>query len=423
MNLPARWEAWRARGPQQLAVTLGVFLAGFFLLPSGKALNNAYYALVLAPALFLLRGADWRWLAGSRLWRLAMLLLAYLTLSGLWSAGFSFDDWLHEAKALPYLAVYLAVLACVCVRRPAAWERLLRGVALAAVVGTLLSAALYYRAVPWPARLEFQAAVYNANEGATLLAGCLMLVLFHILPAARGRRRQAGWLLAALVLAAGIVLTGSRTPLAAAVLCAGLGLALRRQWRLLGLLATASALAIGLLLVEGGHDRPALQRGDSYRLAIWQQFAARVAHRPWLGEGILTDDTTQVAARDAGPAPLTMNHPHSVYLATALYGGLPAVGLLAAVATAALWQGMLAARRGQPAWLLVLLVGLLCMLTDGDRLLHAPRGIWFYFWLPVGVLLATQAQSGSCRAPAGAAGNAEYLRVSSVGRRQPDRSK
>lgn len=390
MNLPARWEAWRARGPQQLAVTLGVFLAGFFLLPSGKALNNVYYALVLTPALFLLRGADWRWLAGSRLWRLAMLLLAYLTLSGLWSAGFSFDDWLHEAKALPYLAVYLAVLACVCARRPVAWERLLRGVALAAVVGTVLSVVLYYGSVPWPARLEFQAAVYNANEGATLLAGCLMLVLFHLLPAAQGRRRQAGWGLAALVLAAGIALTGSRTPLAAAVLCTGLGFALCRQWRLLGLLAAASALAIGLLLVGGGHDRPALQRGDSYRLAIWQQFAARVADRPWLGEGILTDDTTQVAARDAGAAPLTMNHPHNVYLATALYGGLPAVGLLAAVVAAALWQGVLMARDGQPVWLLVLLVGLLCMLTDGDRLLHAPRGVWFYFWLPVGALIARQ---------------------------------
>ncbi|MEA3220957.1 O-antigen ligase family protein [Immundisolibacter sp.] len=410
MSVARRWTVWRARGPERLALTLGMFLAGFFLLPSGKALNNVYYALVLAPALFLLRGADWRWLAGSNMWRLAMLLLAYLTLSGLWSAGFTFDDWLHEAKALPYLAVYLAVLACVCVRRPAAWERLLRGVAVAAVVGTLLSVALYYRAVPWPARLEFQAAVYNANEGATLLAGCLMLVLFHILPAARGRWRQAGWLLAALVLATGIVLTGSRMPLAAAVACTAVGFALRRQWRLLGLLAAAGALALGLLLVEGGHGRPALERGDSYRLAIWQQFAARVAHRPWLGEGVLTDDTTQIAAPDPGAPPLTMNHPHSVYLATALYGGLPALGLLAAVVASALWQGMLAARHGQPAWLLVLLVGLLCMLTDGDRLLHAPRGIWFYFWLPVGVLLATQAQAGGthasltatrCRRPSG----------------------
>ncbi len=393
MSVAGRWAVWRARGPEQLAVTLGMFLAGFFLLPSGKALNNVYYALVLAPAVFLLRGADWRWLAGSKMWRLAMLLLTYLTLSGLWSAGFTFDDWLHEAKGLPYMAVYMAVLVCVCVRRPAAWERLLRAVVLAAVLGTLISAALYYRALPWTARLEFHGAVYNPNESATLIGGCLMLVLFHILPAARGRWWQAGWLLAALVLAAGIVLTGSRMPLAAAVVCTGLGFALRGQWRLLGLLAAGGTLALGLLLVDGVHDRRAVERGDSYRLAIWQQFAARVAHSPWLGEGVLTDDTTQIAARDAGAPPLTMNHPHSVYLATALYGGLPALGLLAALVAAALWQGVAAARCGEPAWLLVLLVGLLCMLTDGDRLLHAPRGIWFYFWLPVGVLMARQMAS------------------------------
>lgn len=390
MNLAGRWTVWRGRGPGQLTITLGMFLAGFFLLPSGKALNNVYYALVLAPAVFLLRGADWRWLAGGNIWRLAMLLLTYLTLSGLWSSGFTFDDWLHEAKGLPYLAVYLAVLVCVCVRRPAAWERLLRAVVLAAVLGTLISAALYYRALPWTARLEFHGAVYNANEAATLLGGCLMLVLFHILPAARGPWRQAGWLLAALVLAAGIVLTGSRTPLAAAVLCSALGLVLRRQWRLLALAAIGLTLSVGALLAGGFEYQQAGKRADSYRLAIWQQFAARVAHRPWLGEGILTDDTTQVAAQDAGAPPLTMNHPHSVYLATALYGGLPALGLLAALVAAALWQGVAAARCGEPAWLLVLLVGLLCMLTDGDRLLHAPRGIWFYFWLPVGVLMARQ---------------------------------
>jgi O-antigen ligase len=179
-------------------------------------------------------------------------------------------------------------------------------------------------------------------------------------------------------------------PLAAAVVCTGLGFALRGQWRLIGLLAAAGALALGLVLVDGVHGWRAVERGDSYRLAIWQQFAARVAHRPWLGEGVLTDDTTQIAARDAGAPPLTMNHPHSVYLATALYGGLPALGLLAALLAAALRQGVAAARGGEPAWLLVLLVGLLCMLTDGDRLLHAPRGIWFYFWLPVGVLMARQ---------------------------------
>jgi O-antigen ligase len=394
MNVAAHWSAWRTRGPEQLAVPLGIFLAGFFLLPSGKALNNVYYALVLAPAVFLLRGADWRWLAGSTLWRLAMLLLTYLTLSGLWSAGFTFVDWLHEAKALPYLAVYLAALACVCVRRPAAWERLLRTVVLAAAIGTLVSAALFYRTAPWAARLQYYGAAYQEIEVATLVGGCLLLVLFHILPKARGPGWRAAWLAAALVLAAGIVLTGSRMPLGAALVCAGLGLVLYRQWRLLGLAVAGLALVVGALLASGYDHRGALARGDSYRPAIWQQIAARVAARPWLGEGILTDATTRVAPDGAGQPSVVINHPHNVFLATALYGGLPALVLLVAVVLLALRQGQRLAARGEPAWFLVLLFGLLCMLTDGNQLLNAPRGMWFYFWLPVGVLMASQAAGG-----------------------------
>lgn len=397
MSTTGRRAAWRARAPEWLTVTLCIFLAGFFLLPSGKALNNVYYALVLAPAPFLLRAADWRWLAGSRLWQLAMALLFYLTLSGLWSRPFTIHDWLGEAKALLYLGVYLAVLACVCARRPVAWAWVVRVVVLAAAAGTLISTVLLYRTAPWAARLDYYGAVYNANEAATLVGGCLMLVLFQLLPAARGRWRQAAWLLVALTLAAGIGLTGSRTPQAAVAVCAALGLALSRQWRLLGLATVALVLMIGALLAAGYDYQAAVARGDSYRAAIWQQFAARVAKSPWLGEGVLTDDSTQVASRSVGAPPLTMNHPHNVYLATTLYGGLPALAMLLGLVWLALGQGARLARRGEPAWLMMLLVGLLCMLTDGDRLLHAPRGIWFYFWLPVGVLLAREAAARSGR--------------------------
>ena len=393
MTLAQRWSRLTAGGPQRLSVTLGVFLAGFFLLPSSKSLNNVYYALVLAPALLLLRGADWRWLATSTLWRLAMLLLVYLTLSGLWSAEFRLQNWLHEAKALPYLAVYLAVLACVCARRPEYWERLLRATALAATVGTVASAVLFYGKAPWGARLEYYGAVYQPIAAATAAGSCLLLVLLHILPAAQGRARRGLWLICALVLLGGVVLTGSRTPLAAVVVCAGLGLALRRQWRLLGATALGAALVVGGLLASGDGARQALARGDSYRLAIWQHFATRVAAHPWLGEGLLNDDTVRLAAPAESNA-LTILHPHNAYLATALYGGLPALALLLGLVGLALRQGWQLAARGEPVWLLMLLFALLCMLTDGDRLLHAPRAIWFYFWLPIGVLIGRQAQPG-----------------------------
>lgn len=390
INVGAGWSSLRARGPERLAVTLGIFLAGFFLLPSNKALNNVYYALVLAPALFLLRGTDWRWLAGSGLWRVAMLLLAYLTVSGLWSADVEMGNWLQEAKGLPYLAVYLAVLACVCARRPKAWGWLLRALVVAAVVGTVFSAIAFYSKWPLTWRIRYYGALYQPVEAATVLGCCLLVALEHLLPASSERWRKAFWLACAAVIAAGIGLTGSRMPLAAALLCIALGLVLRRQWRLLVIMGALAGLA-GALVAHTDAARLAMQRGDSLRLAIWQHYLPRVADRPWLGEGLLTDETTQLPPGNAGPAPTLILHPHNVYLATALYGGLPALAMLLVMIALALRQGWRGAMRGGPVWLLVLLFALLCMMTDGDRLLNAPRAIWFYFWLPVGVLIAQDA--------------------------------
>lgn len=390
MNTVGRWAALRARGPQQLAVTLGMFLAGFFLMPSSKSLNNIYYALVLAPALFLLRGADWRWLAASPVWRAAMTLLCWLTVSGFWSADFTLRDWLGEAKSLPYVAVYLAVLACASARRPGTFEKWLRAAVLAAVLATVYSAAMFYAHAPWPARLQFATAVYNANEAATMNGTALLALLFHLLPASPERWRRVAWVACAGVLLGGIALTGSRTPLVATLVCIGLGLVLRRQWRLLAMFGVGMAL-IGGLLLDGDAARQALGRGDSYRFDIWHNYALRIAEAPWLGEGLLTDETTQVTPSEPAAESITFLHPHNVYLATTLYGGLPALAMLLVMMALALRQGWRGATRGEPVWLLLLLFALLCMLTDGDRLLNAPRAIWFYFWLPVGVLIAQDA--------------------------------
>jgi len=192
------------------------------------------------------------------------------------------------------------------------------------------------------------------------------------------------------VLLGGIALTGSRTPLVATLVCIGLGLVLRRQWRLLAMFGVGMAL-IGGLLLDGDAARQALGRGDSYRFDIWHNYALRIAEAPWLGEGLLTDETTQVTPSEPAAESITFLHPHNVYLATTLYGGLPALAMLLVMIALALRQGWRGAMRGGPVWLLVLLFALLCMMTDGDRLLNAPRAIWFYFWLPVGVLIAQDA--------------------------------
>ncbi|WP_440940764.1 O-antigen ligase family protein [Immundisolibacter sp.] len=384
MTEATRWARWRRHGPERLTPALAVVLACFFLVPSGKGLNNSYYALVLAPALLMVRFRDWSWLAGQRLGMAVVALLGYLTVSGWWSVGVSAGEWWHEAKALPYLLVYLATLACVVARRPDSWERALRFVMLAAAAGTLISIALFYQGQPWSARLRYHGPVYNPNEAAMMLGVCLLVVVFHVLPAARQR---VMWVGVALILFGGVVLTGSRMPLAAVLASAGLGGVLLGRWRLLAGVTAATLAVVTLLLVSGHGVERLLQRGDSYRLAVWQSVAERIAQRPWSGEGALTDDSVQVPARAPRRGMYLVEHPHNIYLSTTLYGGVPALALLMCVLLFAAQTAWGLAAGGRPAWLLALTFSALCMMTDGARLLNSPQGIWFYFWLPVGVLL------------------------------------
>jgi O-antigen ligase len=386
VTLRERCARLRAGGPQQLAATLALVLAGFYLLPTSKAVNNVYYALVLAPALLLLRRADWRWLAGSPLWRAAMALVAYLTLSGLWTEHADWGDRLSQAKSLVYLAVYVALVACVFARRSDAARWLTGTLVLAAATGTMISAIRFYSVADWPLRLEYASAIYNANEGATAAGTALLLALFAMTPASAGRGHRLLWMLAGAALLTGMVLSGSRTPLVAGIGCLLLGLALRRHWRALIIAAALLGTALAAT-VQSNAGRQAIMRGDSYRLAIWQYYIERAAQHPWLGEGVLTDDTSRVEFHGADGTVFNALHPHDVYLATTVYGGVPALLLLLAVVALALRQGWALAGGGEPAWLLVLVFGLLCMLTDGDRLLHAPRAIWVYFWLPIGALI------------------------------------
>jgi O-antigen ligase len=294
--------------------------------------------------------------------------------------------------------VYLALVACVFARRMEAARWLIGAVVLAAARGTVISAVRFYSVAAWPLRLEYASAIYNANEGATAAGSALLLAVFWLAPTSDSRWQRALWLACATTLLAGMVLSGSRTPLVAVVVSLLLGLALRRQWRLLVL---AVALC-GVTVSAGIHSsagRQALLRGDSYRLAIWQYYANRAAQHPWFGEGVLTDDTSRVEFHGADGTTFAALHPHDVYLATTLYGGLVALILLLSAIALAIREGCSATRRGEPAWLLVLLFGLLCMLTDGDRLLHAPRAIWVYFWLPIGVLIGLALARTRARSP------------------------
>lgn len=387
VDLPRRWLS---AGPQALAWPLAVFLAGFFLIPDSKWHNNLYYAAVLAPALVLLRPSHLVRLGRTPLPGLAALLLGYLWLSGLWSTPFELGDWLHEGRRLFALLVFLAVGTLAAAARPVQVRRGMQLVLLAAAVGALASLAAFYADRPLLQRLEFASRLYNPVVGATAFGFAALVAWYGCARPAATRRARVLWLAVTAVLLLVVAASQSRMALATLVLLllAGMG----RQARLA---VIATVLAGGGVLgwqAARGHDPLDLaERGLAYRPEIWAVTAGQIAERPWFGHGQLASGAIHLpAARFPGLAVRDFAHPHSIYLATAYYGGIVGAALLAALLAAAAraaWRHRAAAGG---AFSVGLIYTAVCLLTDGNHLLDSPHGLWLYGWWPLMVLAAEE---------------------------------
>jgi O-antigen ligase len=187
--------------------------------------------------------------------------------------------------------------------------------------------------------------------------------------------------LAAVVLLAVVVLTQSKNAFVATV-TGLLALTSRRHgYRnlLVGTLLLAMLAALyGTPLAQRFMSDRDLSTG--LRLEMWGAALGQISAAPLLGHG-------QCSTMQLPAGTTTFSHPHSVYLATAWYGGL--VGLLLLV-----WVLVLAFRQAL-AWrknyhhtlfLALLIYASLAISVDFDGIITRPREPWLYFWLPLALL-------------------------------------
>ncbi|KOX99420.1 bifunctional O-antigen ligase/aminoglycoside phosphotransferase family protein [Pseudomonas nunensis] len=196
------------------------------------------------------------------------------------------------------------------------------------------------------------------------------------------KRRQVLWLSlpAMAVMFIAVIATGSRTPLVALTLAA-LWLCFicwnRRSVVLLAALAV-SGLGIGVLF-----SRMLIERGDSFRLEIWQMVLQRIAEHPWIGHGYNAS-----LALDPGVG-YNLQEPHSFVLGVLYYVGI--FGLLPWLFFQA-W-GLLSSwrYRVQPLFIIAstwLIFGIGAGLTEGGGIISRPKEHWFLLWIPLALIAA-----------------------------------
>ena len=345
-------------------------------------------------AYVLAGAAKWRTLLFDRGFLVVVVLLAYISLSSLWST-----PWDAREAFSQVMRALLVFTFVVCIAESVQVDWFLRRLMqVMAVCGTLAAAAaiaVFFIEPPDDGRLNGLGQLDTHVMAAMVYAIAAVCGLAWLAGNDRPLGRWiAGVCMAVLVVA--VVLAGSRNAMVCMVFALGCLVVANRIRTARGFVLTAGSLAVGMLialltaywLVPGAGD-VILPRGMSFRPAIWLDYAARIrADGMWFGLGVSTPDLIQVGGYD-------VLHPHNLYLAVAHQAGL--LGLALLVTVIAVTADTLFRNYHEPEAKLGLAVWAMALpgyLLDGHELVDKVGWTWLLFWLPVGIALGIRARRG-----------------------------
>jgi O-antigen ligase len=382
-----------------LPITYAVFMLGFFLFPSAKFHSNFFYLAVAFPFLivFFMKKVDIKSLFANRTFSFISIYLLYMFCTLFWADSLQLSDFLKYGRRVLYILIFLIVTIHITQAYPNFMQRLLVLLCWTAAIVAIANIIFFYRQHPFPlARVEGYGLLSKAFRASSIY-GIIAIASVYLFLDQRSFGMRLIYLGLLLVGLCYMLLARSRTPLfsLAVALITWQFLAHRLQKmnegsqrkRLLVVLVVI-AMGTGLFFIFYPEF---LQKAFTSRELIpdsrpelWGKILARVKESPWFGHGLTADPRTNV---NGGKI---LVHPHSVYLATLLYGGVVGSFLFISLLISALWQGFGSAR--QPinlAAACMFLYGALCVVPNGNMLIHHVKPFWLFFWFPVALIVAS----------------------------------
>jgi O-antigen ligase len=353
-----------------------VFVAGYFLMPMASGHRRLYYILVFPAVLFLFKELR-QFYRGNALFMLVVIYAGYMMTTLLWSDNFSAQGagwavW-NSVNALSFCFVS-GFLWIHHHQKMNAFAH--RAIWIAAAVA-LTSIVVWYIDHSFPGdRLQPLGVMHHENKAAAAY-GIFLILAIHYLFNEPGNPNKLYYLLPALVIFALVALSQSRTAMAAVFA----GLLVLLGWR--AILLVVAGLVVNWFLLAANQaywvDRVAT---FSFRPGIWQSVIENMQGHWLLGYGYLVNEEVQAYGK-------VFDHAHNSYLASLRDGGLPGLALMLAFLGVALWWSVsLYREKGNRIYLALLLYSMTCIAMDFDRLLTAPKELWLYFWLPIGLIMA-----------------------------------
>lgn len=369
-------------------ITYFLFFLGFFVFPSTHWHNNLFYGIILFPYLVTLQLKRIRLICRSNIWLLSMFIGGYMCLTLLWADNAIFKDYVYYLRRLVYLFVFLSLTIELVLRYPKFIDYLFTFLCWVAAITSVASILWFYSSCSFPRdRLYFIGdQVQNPVVGASVYGMVTLVCYFHVLKTKESYALI--YTILSVVILFSAALTQGRGPLSALLITFLIGAVLTRNKKLLGTVLCVILIG-GLMFLSLDEFRDMITgRGFSYRLEIWQQILSRIKQALLFGEGISTENTFIMADGSK------WNHPHNVYLATTLYGGLMGLFLLLILQALALWEGFQCFfRENDFTFVALFLFAFICITTTNYRVISHPDAIWIYFWLPLALLAAKRISS------------------------------
>ena len=371
-------------GADRIAATSGLVVVIFLSVLLLGSQSGASFATYLLGLTMLFYAREWRDVFSCKLAWATAALLSYLSLTSFWSVGFTWSEFFSQmVRAILVFSFVVAVA-----------ESQVRGVLKAllydvlvvvAAVVALLCIANYYLNPPVGGRLIGFGQLDTAVIAGLVFSFAFLVALHQLLSGSRVH--QVALMVVLVILGAAVALTGSRGAVLAMVTGSGCLAAahVSQTYRGFFLILALFALVAGALgwvvWMDSELQAIVFPRGDSFRLVIWRETLERIMASPWAGIGILSPD-------DVSAGNFVFAHPHNLFLAVTLQGGVIAACLFLVVVMLTLRELVFSIQKPDAKLALGILgLALPAYCLDGHELLDKVSDTWFLIWLPVALAI------------------------------------
>lgn len=367
-----------------------LFVVGFFAMSSSHWHNNFYYSCIFFPYLITVQKEKIRVFCRSRVWILSLVLIVYLCLTLLWADNAIFDDFFDYIRCSLYILGFLSLTIDLALRYPKFFDYFSIFLSWVAGISAIVFIFRFYSSFSFPIqRLKCVGKLDTPIVIASVYGIVGLVCYFHVVQ--KRITHSLAYICLMAVILFSTFLTQSRGPLFALLITFLVGALMTRDKKLLAIVICAIVGGgVSFFYVQGINDMFARPQGFSIRLEIWQQTLARIKEAVLFGEGISSSSENTFIISDG----TQWSHPHSLYLATTLYGGSIGLLLLLVLQAMALWESFLHfLKENDFTYMAVLLFAFMCVIVDYHRIICRPRAIWLIWWLPLALVAAKEVLS------------------------------